>query len=89
MNSELSDCGLDEKQAGRTTSNRIYIWAGNSVGRVLPLQGRSREFESHQVHQPRRPEKSDAGTRYRKTGDKWSNSSLIGTILHLERCIQN
>ena len=26
------------------------IWACNSVGRVLPLQGRSREFESHQVH---------------------------------------
>ena len=27
-----------------------FIWAYNSVGRVLPLQGRSREFESHQVH---------------------------------------
>ena len=34
-------------------SNPIYslLWACNSVGRVLPLQGRSREFESHQVHQ--------------------------------------
>ena len=31
--------------------DRHISWAYNSVGRVLPLQGRSRGFKSHQVHQ--------------------------------------
>ena len=39
------------KKFGSIPNSSTIIWACNSAGRVLPLQGKSREFEPHQVHQ--------------------------------------